>query len=239
MKSPISGSRRGSKAGKLSGALFLAVMTVFWVAGAVGAGRLIPFVDPRAAREILDWEWQAGPYPAGKRFTILLTSDAKEVFTAGLTESEKRALAAPLDFSRMAAIVAALGERPTTGFAVKVVSLTVAGQEVFVQLGLKDPAPDEVVGQAITYPIDLVTLPRRELPKAPFQVLFLDQTGNAFATLHVAAGADLPRTHVVRVGESLWTIAQLYGLSVGELVRRNNLRNPNLLQVGQKLVIRY
>src|SRR5690606_22581644 len=44
--------------------------------------------------------------------------------------------------------------------------------------------------------------------------------------------------HVVQKGETLWTIARRYGLSVDELVRLNELSDPNRIVVGQKLVIR-
>ena len=43
--------------------------------------------------------------------------------------------------------------------------------------------------------------------------------------------------HVVKSGETLGKIAQLYGVTVAAIVRANNLSNPNLIQVGQKLVI--
>jgi len=45
------------------------------------------------------------------------------------------------------------------------------------------------------------------------------------------------RTHIVRPGETLYFIALRYNVTVGELMRANNLRNPHLIYVGQKLVI--
>jgi LysM repeat protein len=47
----------------------------------------------------------------------------------------------------------------------------------------------------------------------------------------------LPQTHVVRAGETLGRIAALYGVTIEDLVRANNLSNPNALDVGQTLVI--
>jgi LysM repeat protein len=45
------------------------------------------------------------------------------------------------------------------------------------------------------------------------------------------------RVHVVAPGESLSTIAQRYGLTLGELSAYNGVTNPNLLFVGQQLSI--
>lgn len=44
-----------------------------------------------------------------------------------------------------------------------------------------------------------------------------------------------PRIHTVRFGETLSGIAARYGTTVDELVRLNNLKDPNLIYVGQKL----
>jgi LysM repeat protein len=52
-----------------------------------------------------------------------------------------------------------------------------------------------------------------------------------------ASGGEGTRTHRVRRGDNLWLIAQRYGTTVDRIKRDNGLRG-NLLQVGQKLVIR-
>jgi len=43
--------------------------------------------------------------------------------------------------------------------------------------------------------------------------------------------------HVVRPGENLTQIAARYGSTVQAIVRANGIRNPNLIWVGQRLVI--
>ncbi|MDV2496092.1 MAG: M23 family metallopeptidase [bacterium] len=45
------------------------------------------------------------------------------------------------------------------------------------------------------------------------------------------------RIHVVRKGEALSTIAQRYGVSVETIARRNGLKDPDRLSVGQRLRI--
>ncbi|MCS7038746.1 MAG: LysM peptidoglycan-binding domain-containing protein [Caldilineales bacterium] len=52
------------------------------------------------------------------------------------------------------------------------------------------------------------------------------------------AAADGPDVHIVRAGETLAGIAARYGTTVAELMRLNSLRNPDLIYVGQRLLIR-
>lgn len=43
--------------------------------------------------------------------------------------------------------------------------------------------------------------------------------------------------HQVRTGETLWSISRQYSVSVQEIARANQLRNPKRLEVGQRLLI--
>jgi stage VI sporulation protein D len=43
--------------------------------------------------------------------------------------------------------------------------------------------------------------------------------------------------YVVQAGDTLSAIAERFGVTVDELVAANNLTDPNVLQVGQTLVI--
>lgn len=45
------------------------------------------------------------------------------------------------------------------------------------------------------------------------------------------------RVHVVRSGDTLWQIAQQYGVTVNQLLAINHLANPNRLTVGQIIKI--
>ena len=51
----------------------------------------------------------------------------------------------------------------------------------------------------------------------------------------VQAGKEAVKTHTVQPGESFWTIAANYGISVNELQALNSDINPNRLQIGQVL----
>jgi membrane-bound lytic murein transglycosylase D len=54
--------------------------------------------------------------------------------------------------------------------------------------------------------------------------------------------ADLDRsastTHIVRSGESLWSISRRYGMTVDQLAKANNLRTTSVLKPGQRLSVR-
>jgi len=58
-------------------------------------------------------------------------------------------------------------------------------------------------------------------------------------TFAVPAQADScsPTYHVVRAGQNLTQIAAIYGVSVQSIVQANNLWNPNIIYVGQVLII--
>lgn len=45
------------------------------------------------------------------------------------------------------------------------------------------------------------------------------------------------RTYVVRSGDSIWKIANMFGVSMESIIRANNLQNPNLIFPGQQLII--
>lgn len=44
-------------------------------------------------------------------------------------------------------------------------------------------------------------------------------------------------THIVQSGESLGTIATQYGVSVNAIIEANNITNPNVIRVGDSLII--
>ena len=44
--------------------------------------------------------------------------------------------------------------------------------------------------------------------------------------------------YTVAKGDTLWSISRRYGVSVNDLVRINGITNPNLIVIGQKILIR-
>lgn len=45
------------------------------------------------------------------------------------------------------------------------------------------------------------------------------------------------KQHVVKPGDTLWKISQLYGVPLDAIVRANNIANPDVLMPGQVLII--
>ncbi len=90
------------------------------------------------------------------------------------------------------------------------------------QRGAGRPAP-QPVRRAALEPSETKEPARAATPSAP----------------QVASDQEQPRdtVHVVRKGESLHRIAQKYGASVKVLAAANNLRRPELIRAGQRLVI--
>jgi LysM repeat protein len=81
----------------------------------------------------------------------------------------------------------------------------------------------------------------------PGQELFLPgcEAGAAAPTLPAAAVVTSAapaaptgtNTYVVQAGDTLFTIAQQFGVTIDAIVTANNLANPNALSVGQQLII--
>jgi len=53
----------------------------------------------------------------------------------------------------------------------------------------------------------------------------------------VNPGNSSTKTYVVQSGDTLWAIAKRYNVSLDELIRINHISNPDVLRVGQKIII--
>ncbi len=52
---------------------------------------------------------------------------------------------------------------------------------------------------------------------------------------YILEGSEEIRTHTVEVGESLWTIAKIYDVSVDDLIVANSDKDPERLQIGDEI----
>lgn len=79
----------------------------------------------------------------------------------------------------------------------------------------------------------------RSFVKAKFvKAKFVVMLGALLAALLITTvAAAQGNVHVVRRGENLSTIAQNYGMSLGQLMNINGISNPNVVYVGQQLLI--
>ena len=69
------------------------------------------------------------------------------------------------------------------------------------------------------------------------QLVGLSVANAAPASLPPSAGMPGPNYHVVRPGETLFAIGRLYGINPWWIARSNMIPNPNIIFVGQVLVI--
>ena len=76
--------------------------------------------------------------------------------------------------------------------------------------------------------------PRRTIMLILAVVLLIAGTG---FSAQPASAAYCTEWHIVRRGESLYTIARRYGVSYQDLVELNKLRNPRRISAGQRLCI--
>jgi len=51
------------------------------------------------------------------------------------------------------------------------------------------------------------------------------------------AASEQRAVHIVRAGETLYSIARAHGVDVWALARANGIANPNIIYAGQRLVI--
>lgn len=65
----------------------------------------------------------------------------------------------------------------------------------------------------------------------------LIRAGDVLIIPGATAPSAAPGVHIVRRGESLQSIAQMYGITVDAIARANGIVNPNYIYVGQRLTI--
>jgi len=73
---------------------------------------------------------------------------------------------------------------------------------------------------------------------APTQPATTQAPTTATSPAPTGTPVPVPTTHTVRAGETLSQIALRYGMTYQELAILNNLSNPNLIYVGQVLIVR-
>ncbi|NMB45080.1 MAG: LysM peptidoglycan-binding domain-containing protein, partial [Firmicutes bacterium] len=114
-------------------------------------------------------------------------------------------------------------------------------RSLLVKAGMRSPGNNDPVTMMLTHPFDIVTLARKDVPQEDFEFIVFNQHGKAMVdewmNLETPQETVSKKTqwHTVRTGESLWSIAQRYGVTVGGLMAANPKLDPDIIWIGQKL----
>jgi PrcB C-terminal len=76
---------------------------------------------------------------------------------------------AAVDFSKEMVVAVFLGSRPTAGYGVTIVSATLEGNVLHVLYRETSPPPDAVTAQVITYPYQIVAIPKSPATDVKFE----------------------------------------------------------------------
>jgi len=118
------------------------------------------------------------PYPGSNGSQSLSLWSREEIFrpvrsqaewnamwnTLRIASVEPRPTAPNIDFGKFTMLVAALGTRPTGGYAVRIGQVLDDGTTIHVSVFETRPGKNCVVTTALTYPIDIALIPHTELP---------------------------------------------------------------------------
>lgn len=118
----------------------------------------------------------------------------------------------------------------------------VKAQDTLIDLseGFNVEPTTEQAGRAIDIPVVLERLRSNaagELPNGVLDLVMLDVAPLEPEELTVENYNGPTTIHVVEAGEELGLISKLYDVSIAEIVSLNNIENPDLLYVGQELII--
>ena len=89
--------------------------------------------------------------------------------------SREPGASAPSDSGKATCLAAHWGEKPTGGYSLAVRSARLEGDRVTLRFALKEPPPDAIVTQALTYPYAVAVV--RGLDPGGKDFLFVDQGG--------------------------------------------------------------
>jgi nucleoid-associated protein YgaU len=131
-----------------------------------------------------------------------------------------------------------------TGELVKFLLLVIALGMLLVGLGLAQPVlfgrvVPAVLGEGQSEPLPPLSMPTMPAPTATMMVATPAVTPlpTRAPTVVPPTQAPLFVTYTVQPGDNLIEIAEEYGVSVEELIRANNITDPNQIVVGTVLVI--
>lgn len=96
---------------------------------------------------------------------------------------------------------------------------------------IKEPYIDETEENSKILDVNFVENVKIEKKEIPLNKI--DDTEELLQ--YIQTGSEEIKTHVVEVGESLWTIAKMHDVSVDDLVAANSGKDPEKLQIGDEI----
>jgi hypothetical protein len=96
----------------------------------------------------------------------------------------------PVDFSRNMVIVVAMGTRSSTQHRIRIQSVKAAGPTLQVRVLLVSPGPGCIVGNAETYPVDIVRVPRDDRAVVTFIERFEEERCGSHLNRTETTGSD-------------------------------------------------
>lgn len=207
-----------------------------------GAGQGLVIVTSN--QDFSDWQWRTDTKTT--RFELITTERQAREFVRGLPRYARAPVLdafADVNFREEVAIVASLGET-SGGHRVEIGQVNINDRSLLVRVGMQSPSKGDVVSMMATHPFDIVTLSRADMPKGDFEFVVFNQHSEALTDKWMNVNGQNPvrakypvsQWHKVRTGESLWSIANRYKMSVEDIVEQNNLPNYDIF-IGQILRI--
>ncbi len=141
---------------------YLGIAGAWLVAGIVLAGcTSTPTTETRTGTRVpvvREFKGQQGPFPDRGFFVV----QRPEVWTALWAGRQ----APSVDFTTQSVIVALMGQQPTAGYDITISDVRATGTQVTSYVNEERPAPGSTVAQVITYPYDMVVVPKINQPVA-------------------------------------------------------------------------
>jgi len=160
-----------------------AIWTVYSVSGVTKPDQTLPTKVLYETDKYAGWKWYKGQgqYPNDIAFATIVDYEAHLKQDKRIPEAVLERVK-DVDYSKKAVLMAYLGTAPSGGYGIGIEKVTITGNSIMVQVQTKNPAPNERVTMAITYPADYVTIDRSLLDIwGGVNVTFVDQYGTVLS----------------------------------------------------------
>lgn len=130
------------------------ILSIALIVGSAGCGLQTVLLDTEEAKAMTDgavpYEVVKEPYP----------TDVNEVLKVVKQTGGLRVVSTPYNNY----IVIALGEKRTAGYSITVQSVEKRSDHILVTYHVREPGPNDITAQVITYPYIVLSIPTTDLP---------------------------------------------------------------------------